>query len=143
MIGRGLPGVGDLAGGLIGHGVDARVANRVEVEDLGVDPGHRGLVQLGVVLVVNAEPALEQQPVRVRPRPFGHADEARRRHLHTGGLGRHVGRDAPVVAVLQLVVVVVGDLVPAANLPRDARRVAHDMAVVDARVVVIRRVAER
>ena len=50
------------------------------------------------------------------------------------GLGRHGGGDAPVIAVLPLVVVVDGDLVLARDLPGDAARVAHDVAVVDARL---------
>ena len=115
--------------------VDGRVANRVVVPHLAVVPDHARLIELGVFLVVDAEAGFEQQLVGVRPRPLRDVDEAGRRHLHAGGLGRNGRGDAPVVAVLALVVVVDRDLVLAARLPRHAARVADDVAVVDAGLV--------
>ena len=86
-------------------------------------PGHLRLVDLGVFLAVDAEARFEQQPVGVRARPLGHVDVAGRRHLNRRRLGRDQRRDAPVVAVLALVVVIHRELVLRSDAPtRHAHR---------------------
>src|SRR5262249_6472668 len=95
-------------------------------------PGkHVGLVVLLIFLVVHGEAGVKQQPVALRPRPFGDRHETGRRRLDRRCLGRHVGRDAPMAPDLVLFVVVVGDLVRLAHLSSDTAREAADVAIVD------------
>ncbi len=132
VIGGVRPGVGLAVVRLVDDVVDPRVEDRLVVPHLVFAARHARLIELGVFLVVEAEAAFEQQLVGVRARPLRDVDEAGRRHLDAGGLGRNRRGDAPVVAVLVLLVVVDRDLVLARHLPRDAAGVADDVAVVDA-----------
>src|SRR5437588_1670648 len=72
---------------------------------------HLRLIVLLVLLVVNAETDVEQQAVRLCARPFRDGDETGRCRLNSGGLWRNVPGDAPVVAYLVLLVVIVRELV--------------------------------
>ena len=143
MIRRRVPGVEDLAVGLLGKRVHLRRGDGSGIPDLVIETGHRGLIQLGVLLVVHREADVEQQLVRLRARPLAHGDEAGRRHLNAGRFRRHERADAPVIPVLVLIIVIVGDLVLVADLPRHAPRAAHDMSVVDAGPRRVRDVPER
>jgi len=132
VIGWRVPRIRDLVVGLIEDRVDARVADRRGVPDFVTEAGNRRLIELGVFLVVVAETAFEQQPAGVRARPLGDVHEACWRDLDGRRFWWHRGADAPMIPILPLVVVVDRELVSAARLPGDARRIADDVAVVNA-----------
>ena len=136
------PRVGLSVVGLIEDVVDPGIDDRLVAPDLFRLAGHALLIELGVFLVVVAEATFEQELVGVRARPLRHVDAAGRGDLHAGGLGRNRRRDAPMVAILLLLVVVDRDLVLARHLPRNAARVADDVAIVDAGLREVRVVDE-
>ena len=104
--------------------VENRDERRVRRQDF-------GLVVLLVFLVVHAEAGVEENPIGLRPRPLRDRDEAGRRRLNRGGLGRNRRRDAPVVPHFVLLVVVVRHLVFGAELRGHASCDAANVAVVD------------